>query len=57
MQCIAGSRSNRGSGPVILLIDNSTTKSVVHFAYTDDPQIFSMRPNNVIRRYVCAYIA
>ena len=52
MQCNAGSRPRRGTGPVLFIIDESTTESETDFIYTDDPQIFSLQFNKVIRRYV-----
>ena len=50
VQCRAGSRLRRGTGPVVFSIDNAVVESEVDFAYTDDPQVFSVTPNNVIRR-------
>ena len=52
VQCVAGSRPRRGTGAVVFSIDNSVTESEVDFTFTDDPQVFSLTPNNVIRRYV-----
>ena len=50
MQCVAGNRPIRGTGPVIFAIDNSVTQSEDDFTYTNDPQVFSVRPNNIIER-------
>ena len=50
VQCVAGSREFRATGPVVFTIDNSDTQSENDFTYTDDPQVFSLTPNNVIRR-------
>ena len=52
VQCVAGSRPRRGTGLVEFSIDNNVTESEVDFTYTDDPQVSSLTPNNVIRRYV-----
>ena len=52
VQCVAGSRPRRGTGVVVFSIDNSVTESEVDFTFTDDPQVISLTPNNVIRRYV-----
>ena len=51
VQCRAGSRQRRGTGPVVFSIDNAVVESEEDFAYTDDPQVFSVTPNDVIRRY------
>ena len=50
VQCRAGSRLRRGTGPVVFTIDNAVFESEEDFAYTDDPQVFSVTPNDVIRR-------
>lgn len=54
MQCVAGKRERRGTGPVVFFIDNSVTQSHTEgardFTYTNDPQVFSVRPNNIIER-------
>ena len=50
VQCLAGSRLRRGTGPVVFTIDNAVVESEEDFAYTDDPQVFSVTPNDVIRR-------
>ena len=50
IQCIAGSRGQRGIGPVVFTIDNSVTESEGDFSYVDDPQVFSLRNNQVIKR-------
>ena len=50
VQCRAGSKLARGTGPVMFTIDNAVVKSEEDFAYTDDPQVFSVTPNDVIRR-------
>ena len=50
VQCVAGNRSRRGTGSVIFFIDNSVTESEDDFTYTDDPQVFSVRPNKIIER-------
>ena len=50
VQCHAGSRLRRGTGPVVFTIDNAVVESEEDFAYTDDPQVFSVTPNDVIRR-------
>ena len=50
VQCVAGFRQRRGTGPVVFSIDNSVTESEDDFTYTDDPQVFSLTPNDVIRR-------
>ena len=50
VQCRAGSRQRRGAGPVVFTIDNAVVESEEDFAYIDDPQVFSVAPNDVIRR-------
>ena len=50
MQCHAGSRLRRATGQVVFFIDNAVVLSEEDFAYTDDPQVFSVTPNDVIRR-------
>ena len=40
----------RAIGPVVFTIDNSVTESEGDFIYTDDPQVFSLRNNEVIMR-------
>ena len=50
VQCVAGSRQSRGAGLVVFSIDNSVTESEGDFTYTDDPQVFSLRNNEVIKR-------
>ena len=50
VQCLAGSRLQRGTGPVMFIIDNAVAESEEDFAYTDDPQVFSLTRNDVIRR-------
>ena len=50
MQCVAGKRPIRGTGPVIFAIDNSVTQSIGDFTYTHDPRVFSVRPNIIIKR-------
>jgi len=50
IQCIAGQRSQHGIGPVVFIIDNSVTKSDNDFTYTNDPQLFALRNNKVIKR-------
>jgi len=50
VQCVAGNRPRRGTGPVVFFIDNSVTQSEGDFTYTDDPQVFSVRPNKIIER-------
>ena len=51
VQCRAGDRLRLGTGPVVFSIDNAVFESENDFAYTDDPQVFSVTPNDVIRRY------
>ena len=50
LQCIAGIRSRRGIGPVVVLIDNSITESIENFEYVDDPEVFSLKNSEIIRR-------
>ena len=50
VQCRAGSRLRRGTGPVVFSINNAVVESEEDFAYADDPQVFSVTPNEVIRR-------
>ena len=50
VQCLAGSRLRHGTGSVMLTIDNAIAESEEDFTYTDDPQVFSVTPNDVIRR-------
>ena len=50
VQCRAGSRLQRGTGPVVFTIDNAVVESEEDFVYTDDPQVFSVTPNDIIRR-------
>ena len=50
VQCRAGSRQRRGTGPIVFSIDNAVVESEEDSAYTDDPQVFSVTPNDVIRR-------
>ena len=50
MQYHAGSRLRRATGKVVFFIDNTVVLSEEDFAYTDDPQVFSVTPNDVIRR-------
>ena len=35
----------------MFFIDNGVVLSEDDFAYTDDPQVFSVTPNDIIRRY------
>ena len=51
VQCRAGDRPRRGTGLVVFFIDNAVVASEEDFTYTDDPQVFSVTPNGVIRRY------
>ena len=51
VQCHAGSRPRRGTGPVAFLIDNAVVESEEDFTYTDDPEVMSLTPNDIIRRY------
>ena len=51
VQCCAGSRTRQGSGPVVFTIDNAVIESEEDFVYTEDPQVFSLMPNDVIRRH------
>ena len=51
VQCCAGSRRRRGTGPIVFTIDNAVVESEEDFAYTEDPQVFSVTPNDVIRRF------
>ena len=50
VQCCAGSRVRLGTEPVVFFIDNAVVESEEDFAYTDDPQVFSVTPNDIIRR-------
>ena len=50
VQCVAGSRERHGTGPVVFTIDNSITESEDDFTYTRDPQVFSLRDNEIIKR-------
>ena len=50
VQCIAGSRVRRATGPVVFNIDNGDAESEVDFIYTDDPRVFSFRNNKMIKR-------
>ena len=50
VQCIAGSRRTRATGPVTFSIDNSFTVSEGDFIYIDDPQVFTLRNNRIIER-------
>ena len=50
VQCRAGSRFRRGTGIVVFSIDNAVVESEEDFAYSDDPQVFSVTPNDVIKR-------
>ena len=50
VQCVAGSRPRRSTGVLVFSIDNSVTESEGDFTYTDDPQVFSLRDNEVIMR-------
>ena len=50
VQCVAGSRQQPGDGPVMFIIDNSITESEDDFTYTYDPQVLSLRNNQVIKR-------
>ena len=50
VQCIAGSKDRRGIGPVVFIIDNSVTESEDDFSYVDDPEVFSLRNNQVVMR-------
>ena len=52
VQCIAGSRERRATGPVVFRIDNGNVESEGDFRYTDDPQVFSLRNNKMIYRYI-----
>ena len=52
VQCIAGSRERRATGPVAVSIDNGAAESEGDFTYTDDPQVFSLRNNKMIERYI-----
>ena len=53
VRCIAGSRQQAGVGPVVFTIDNSITTSEGDFTYIGDPQVFSLRNNEIIRRCLC----
>ena len=61
LQCVAGERRRRSSGPVVLRIDNAVIMSEDDFEYVDNPQVFSLRNNEVIKRFrvfvmmVCLY--
>ena len=55
VQCVAGVRPGRGSGPVSIFIDNSVSESDADFTYIEDPRVFSVSPMNIIRRYVSTY--
>ena len=50
VQCIAGSRERRATGPVTFRIDNGIVESEGDLVYTDDPQVFSLRNNKMIER-------
>ena len=50
VQCIAGPRETRASGPVTFSIDNGFAESEGDLVYTDDPQVFSLRNNKMIER-------
>ena len=50
VQCRAGSRLRRATGQVVFFIDNAVVESEEDFAYTDDPEVLSVTPNDVIKR-------
>ena len=50
VQCIAGSRVGSTTGPVVFSIDNGAAESEVDFIYTNDPKVFSLRNNKMIKR-------
>jgi len=50
LQCIAGSRERPGFGQVAFIVDNGITFSEEDFQYSDDPQVFSVRNSEIIRR-------
>ena len=50
IQCRAMDRLRRGTGPVVFFIDRAAVESEEDFAYTDDPEVFSVTPNDIIKR-------
>ena len=51
VQCCAGSKPRQGSGPVVFNIDNVVVESEEVFICTEDPQVSSLMPTDVIKRY------
>ena len=51
VQCRAGSRLSHNTGPVAFFIDSAGVESEEDIAYTDDPEVFLVAPNDVIKRY------
>ncbi|XP_065900625.1 plexin-B-like isoform X3 [Dysidea avara] len=49
LQCVAGERRRRSAGPVVLRIDDTEIMSEDNFEYVDNPQVFSLRNNEVIK--------
>ena len=50
VQCRAGDRLRCGTGPVAFFIDRADIESEEDFAYNDDPEVFSVTPNDIIKR-------
>ena len=51
VQCHAESRLSHGTGPVAFFIDSAGVESVGDIAYTEDPEVFLLAPNDIIKRY------